>query len=211
MRFDPDAHLNQLRGDLSTSPSQPKCRESRNCRNEYTRTSNEGVNAEQTKVPNTTPNGGDELSQTNISVAAIAAFAAKPPPPPSTIIPRKIQDALAVLERACPEHIPTDVWRQAVADGRRFMDEWRLVAEETGWTADELFGLHDPPAKPHPSYDRLARYDCRGLIWGLSGNPVIQLNASEASIRYPSGSVTVYRKLNKPALGPLGDSLDDFV
>jgi hypothetical protein len=30
------------------------------------------------------------------------------------------------------------------------------------------------------------------------------------SIRWPAGSVTVYRKNNKPALGPLGDSLDDF-
>jgi hypothetical protein len=27
----------------------------------------------------------------------------------------------------------------------------------------------------------------------------------------PSGNVTTYRKRNKPAFGPLGDSLDDFV
>jgi len=26
----------------------------------------------------------------------------------------------------------------------------------------------------------------------------------------PASNVTVYRKNNKPALGPLGDSLDDF-
>jgi hypothetical protein len=32
-----------------------------------------------------------------------------------------------------------------------------------------------------------------------------------ASIRSPkTGNVTVYRRFNKPAFGPLGDSLEDF-
>ena len=30
--------------------------------------------------------------------------------------------------------------------------------------AADLFGLHTPPAKPHPTYRRLSRYDCTGLI-----------------------------------------------
>jgi len=29
-------------------------------------------------------------------------------------------------------------------------------------------------------------------------------------IQHPTGNVTVYRKHHKPALGPLGDSLEDF-
>ena len=29
-------------------------------------------------------------------------------------------------------------------------------AESLGWSSADLFGLHQPPEKPHPSYDRLA-------------------------------------------------------
>jgi hypothetical protein len=40
---------------------------------------------------------------------------------------------------------------------------------------------------------------------------VIVLTADTATIRNPaSGSITTYRRFNKPALGPLGDSLDDL-
>jgi len=38
----------------------------------------------------------------------------------------------------------------------------------------------------------------------------VALTATTAAIQIPSGNVTVYRKLNKPALGPVGDSLDDL-
>jgi hypothetical protein len=44
----------------------------------------------------------------------------------------------------------------------------------------------------------------------LEGREVIALTEGTAVIRSPSGSITVYRKHNKPAFGPLGDSLDDF-
>ena len=49
-----------------------------------------------------------------------------------------------------------------------------------------------------------------GLIWLLRGRPVVALTATEAAIKHQSGNITTYRKLNKPALGPLGDSLDDI-
>jgi hypothetical protein len=81
-------------------------------------------------------------------------------------------------------------------------------AEALGWTARDLFGLDTPPAKPHPSYSRLSRYDATGLIWLLRGRPVIALTEATAAIQNPTGAVTVYRRFNKPALGPLGDSLD---
>ena len=78
-------------------------------------------------------------------------------------------------------------------------------------TAPDLFGLHTPPAKPHPSYSRLSRYDCTGLCWLLQGKAVIALTADTATIKnLISGNVTVFRKSNRPALGPVGDSLDDL-
>ena len=80
-----------------------------------------------------------------------------------------------------------------------------------GWTSDELFGLHEPPSNPHPSYNRLSRYDCAGLVWLLRGNPLVALTENTAAIQHKSGSITNYLKLNKPGLGPVGDSLDDFV
>jgi hypothetical protein len=79
-----------------------------------------------------------------------------------------------------------------------------------GWTSRDLFGLHRPPEKPHPSYRRLSRYDETGLIWLLRGRPVVPLTEATAAIKGATGNVTVYRKHTKPALGPLGDSLDDL-
>jgi hypothetical protein len=43
----------------------------------------------------------------------------------------------------------------------------------------------------------------------LRGRPVIALTETTAAIKGATG-VLSYRKLNKPALGPLGDSLDDM-
>jgi hypothetical protein len=56
----------------------------------------------------------------------------------------------------------------------------------------------------------LSRYDHAGLLWLLQGSRVIALTDSTAAIEKPSGAIVTYRKLRKPALGPLGDSLDDF-
>jgi hypothetical protein len=45
----------------------------------------------------------------------------------------------------------------------------------------------------------------------LEGKEVIALTADSATIKNPiTGNVTTYRKRNKPAYGPLGDSLEDF-
>ena len=99
----------------------------------------------------------------------------------------------------------------AVEDGRRFLAKWGEQAESLGWTSADLFGLHTPPAKPHPSYQRLSRYDCTGLCWLLQGRRVTVLTADTAAIENPAtGSITVFRKNNRPALGPLGDNLDDL-
>jgi hypothetical protein len=117
---------------------------------------------------------------------------------------------LAVLEIRCPEHIPLARWQQCVADGRRFVAQWGEQAERLGWTSKDLFGLLPVPEKPHPTFSRLSRYEHTGLIWLLHGCPVIALTEATAAIQNPSGAITIYRKHNKPALGPTGDSVDDL-
>jgi hypothetical protein len=117
---------------------------------------------------------------------------------------------MVALEARCPDLISAERWRAAVEDGRRFLIRWGEQAEALGWAARDLFGLHRPPASPHPSYSRLSRYDETGLIWLLQGREVIALTDATAAIQSPTGDITIYRRHNKPALGPLGDSLDDF-
>jgi hypothetical protein len=103
-----------------------------------------------------------------------------------------------------PEHIPEDRWQQCVQDGRAFLAQWGEQAAQLGWTSADLFGLHKPPEQPHPSYSRLSRYDATGLVWLLQGRCVIALTESTATIKNATrGSVTIYRRYNKPALGPL--------
>jgi len=114
------------------------------------------------------------------------------------------------LETRCPDHVPVDRWQRCVEDGRRFLARWGDQAEGLGWAARDLFGLHQPPAPPHPSYSRLARYDETGLIWLLQGRPVVALTEATAAIQSSTGAITIYRRHNKPALGAPGDSLDDL-
>jgi hypothetical protein len=123
---------------------------------------------------------------------------------------QRYRKAFGVLQVKPPDMVEIKRWRQCVKDGSRFLAKWGEQAEALGWTSADLFGLHQPPERPHPSYRRLSRYDARGLVWLLEGRPVIALTEATASIRNPSGSITVCRKHNKPALGPLGDSLEDL-
>ena len=114
------------------------------------------------------------------------------------------------LEGRCPDHIEPGRWQQAIEDGRRFLARWGEQAAALGWTTQDLFGLHTVPDAPTPSYRRLSRYDETGLIWLLQGRPVVALTEATATIKNPIG-VTIYRRNNKPALGPTGDSLEDFM
>jgi hypothetical protein len=116
----------------------------------------------------------------------------------------------SALEARCPDLVQIDRWQLAVADGRRFLAHWGEQAEALGWTVRDLFGLALIPDKPHPSYRRLSRYDETGLIWLLGGHEVVALTVATAAIANSTGSITTYRRHNKPALGPVGDSLDDF-
>jgi hypothetical protein len=121
------------------------------------------------------------------------------------------EKTLAALERRCPDEVDPDDWELAVEDGRRFLARWGEQAEALGWTSKDLFGLAPIPENPAPTYRRLSRYDPTGLVWLLRGCAVVALTDRTAAIQHATGNITIYRRHNKPAFGPLGDSLDDFV
>jgi hypothetical protein len=148
------------------------------------------------------PNDQNDL----IPIKSFKSFKSYPQAAPEESLYR----VLRVLEARCPDLVEHDRWHLAVADGEHFLAQWGEQAQALGWTGRDLFGLHKPPEKPPLSYRRLSRYDATGLIWLLEGRQVIALTTDTAAIRWPSGSVTVYRRSNKPAYGPLGDSSDDF-
>ena len=129
---------------------------------------------------------------------------------PFSEISSPLRRALSALESACPEFVPEDRWRRCIEDGRRFLAAWADRAEALGWTPRDLFGLMPVPRHAKPSFNRLARYDEIGLIWLLAGREVGALTEATAAIRSPTGAITTYRKNDRPAPGPLGDSLDDF-
>ncbi len=123
----------------------------------------------------------------------------------------RYRKTFAFLQVKAPALVTEARWRQCVSDGSRFLAKWGEQAEALGWTSADLFGLHTPPERPHPSYSRLSRYDCTGLCWLLQGRPVAALTEATAAIdNKRTGNITTYRKNNKPRLGPLGDSLDDM-
>src|SRR6516162_8830492 len=123
--------------------------------------------------------------------------------------PVSYASALATLRAESPAYVDAADWQQAIEDGHRFVTQWGKQAEGLGWAPADLFGLHTPPEKPAPNYRRLSRYDQTGLIWLLHGRQVVELTKDKAVIETATGTVS-YRRYNKPALGPLGDSLDDF-
>src|SRR5262249_51767318 len=124
---------------------------------------------------------------------------------------QRYRRTFAHLQLAPPALTDVCRWRQCVEDGKRFLAKWGEQAESLGWDSRDLFGLHTPPEQPHPSYRRLSRYDATGLCWLLQGRPVVALTADTAAIENPATRhTTVYRKHNKPALGPVGDSMEDF-
>src|SRR5262245_61881879 len=117
----------------------------------------------------------------------------------------------AHLQLRPPAYIPEDRWRMAISDGRAFIHQWGEAAQRLGWDSRDLFGLHQPLERPHPSYNRLSRCDCTGLCWLLQGKEVIALTADTATIRNPAmGGLTTYRRFNKWALGPVADGLHDL-
>jgi hypothetical protein len=109
---------------------------------------------------------------------------------------RRYQRTFGVLQTRCPDHVPVERWRQCVEDGSRFLAVWGEQAQAMGWSSADLFGLHTPPEQPHPSYSRLSRYDRTGLVWLLQGRPVVALTSDAATIRNPTGTITLLAQNN---------------
>jgi hypothetical protein len=123
----------------------------------------------------------------------------------------RYRKVFAFLQLKPPALIDVARWKQCVQDGSKFLARWGSQAEALGWSSADLFGLHEIPDKPHATYNRLSRYDATGLCWLLQGKEVIALTEATATIKNTvTGNVTVFCKSNRPALGPLGDSLDDW-
>jgi len=121
---------------------------------------------------------------------------------------QRYRKTFAALQLKPPALIDVTRWQECVQDGSKFLARWGEQAEALGWTSADLFGLHTPPERPHPSYSRLSRYDHIGLCWLLEGRAVVALTADTAAIENPAtGGITVYRRFNKPALGSVGDLL----
>jgi len=129
-------------------------------------------------------------------------------------IPReagRYKRTFAHLQLKPPEMVDVDRWRQCIQDGRRFLHRWGETARRLNWSAADLFGLIEMPKSPAPNFNRLSRFDRLGLCWLLRGREVVALTEATATIRNPvPGTITVYRRHNKPALGPLGDSVLDL-
>jgi|SRR6516164_5990587 len=110
----------------------------------------------------------------------------------------RVLDVGHLLGPKAPSRVAAPTWSRPAAGSRRSRTggaSWPNGAEQAealGWTPEDLFGLHQPPDKPHPSYNRLSRYDELGLIWLLAGRPVIALMAAGAAIATPTGNTTTY-------------------
>lgn len=88
-------------------------------------------------------------------------------------------------------------------DSRKILAHWDTNAHTRGWMA-----LRPARNQPATHCRQFGRYDVTGSIWLLRGRPVIALTETAAAIHGDIG-VLVHRKLNKPALGPVGNGPDD--
>jgi hypothetical protein len=86
-----------------------------------------------------------------------------------------------------------------------YCTSWKGSKGSNSLTVEEGEPLHEP-LRMHlsPADDR------PGLCWLLQGRPVVALTEATAAIMNPTGAITTYRKNNKPALGSVGDSLNDL-
>lgn len=90
-----------------------------------------------------------------------------------------------------PEWAGADRWLQGIEDADGFLSSWGRAADDLGWTALDLFGVH--AVAPG------CRYDVVGLVMLLGGGTVFGLTDQTAAFRRPSGSTLTYRR--KPMSG----------
>ena len=98
-------------------------------------------------------------------------------------IPASYRPSFARLTGACPAGVPEVRWLQAVADAERFLSAWGETADRLGWTATDLFDLHETVP--------LSRMDRMGLVWLLKGERVLDITESIARLE---GGHAFYRR-----------------
>ena len=78
-------------------------------------------------------------------------------------VPVEFSWSFASLQTMRPHRVPEEVWRQAIDDAGRFLDQFGETAAALGWDCDYLF-----PAG--------------GLIWFLEGASVVAVNRVTATL-----------------------------
>lgn len=104
--------------------------------------------------------------------------------------PATYRAAFDNLCAAYPPGVPYERWRQAVDDAGRFLAEWGETAERLGWTARDLFDLHETVP--------LSRMDRMGLVWLTKGQRVTLL--TEHAARFERG--LTFRRTPVPRATP---------
>jgi hypothetical protein len=140
--------------------------------------------------------------------------ATAPQPAPSVplyaIEPGPYGRAVGMLLAGCPKYVDEKCWRRTIADTDAFLERWSEPAYRLGWTARDLLGLGPIPRKIVAGYSRTNRLDQTGLLWMLHGRSVVDLRATEARIQGPTGHCLTWHRFNRPALGPIDDTLDHY-
>jgi hypothetical protein len=78
-------------------------------------------------------------------------------------------------------------WLEMQAALRHFLDGHGQAAAKLCWTAKELFGMAPPPASA-------VRIDQRGLVTMLHRGAVVKLDAAQATVRCPDGTLQTFRR-----------------
>ena len=131
-------------------------------------------------------------------------------------------------------HVPGGYIRSLSCSYLSFLLSFLLVYIRKAWTKNDnetkpSLGSGRSPKRIGPStlpshgmaniagFDppMLCAWSTTGAVYDLTARsavdqPFVALTEATAAIQSPTGAIFTYRKHNKPALGPTGDSLDDL-
>ena len=109
-----------------------------------------------------------------------------------TLAPGSVAEWYVILDELTavdpPDWASPVRWQIMLSDADAFLSRWGDAADQLGWTALDLFGVH-----PNAPADR---YDVMGLLLVVQGGDVVALTAETATIRRPSNAVLTYSRAN---------------
>ena len=109
-----------------------------------------------------------------------------------TLAPGNVAEWHAILNELTavdpPDWASSVRWQNMLSDADALLSQWGDAADQLGWTALDLFGVH-----PNAPADR---YDVMGLLLVVQGGDVVSLTAETATIRRPSNAVLTYSRAN---------------